>query len=81
MIIPAPLREAGLKRGDLRLAILSAIEDNLTEEATDALIAKLDEWLAEQKKLPWYFPRALVRHLLDAILPDLLIRGFHEVIQ
>ena len=78
MYIPASLRESGLKTPQLRSAILEAVENSLTEESTDRLIAALMDVLPE--RMPWWVPEGVVRKVLDAMLPEVLIRGLRAVL-
>lgn len=61
---------------DLRAAALEGIRAVLTEENTDALIAKIEA--AIKPRLPWYAKFLPIGKVLDTLLPGVLLKVFEE---
>jgi len=61
---------------EAKSAFFDALSAVLTEERTDQLI----DAIMRRLPLPWWFPAAFVRSLLDRLLPDVLLAAFRDVL-
>lgn len=76
MYIPESMRDQS--PGSVKTAVVEFIQQNLTEERTDELIDLLMVQIGG--KLPWWIPGAIVRRILDALLPEALVRAISKLI-
>lgn len=76
MYIPESMRTNS--PGGVKVAVIEFLEKNITEERTDELIDLLMAQIGG--KLPWWIPGAIVRKILDALLPEVVVTALSKLI-